>query len=237
MNTLHYIGRELDVFAHATNWKRYWSAKILPFLRGDVLEVGAGLGSNTSLLIAAREVRSWTCVEPDPDLARRLKQALESRTETARCRVVAGTTRSFDRTAQFDSLIYIDVLEHIEGDKQELEWAARLLRPRGTLVVLAPAHQWLYTSFDKAIGHFRRYTRKTLIDCSPSGCHLEKINYLDSCGLLTSLGNRLLLNRANPSLSQIRFWDSYLLPISAVLDPLFRFRIGKSVLGIWRKSD
>lgn len=145
-----------------------------------------------------------------------------------------GTTQSLPKEPQFDSIIYIDVLEHIEDDKRELESAAQLLRNEGSLIVLAPAHEWLYTPFDKAIGHFRRYTRKTLRQCTPSGCTLEEIRYLDCCGMLASFGNRVLLRQSNPSVEQIRFWDGYLVPFSTILDLLLRFRLGKSVLGIWK---
>jgi len=231
-----YIGQELDLFSHAKNWKRYWSAKLLPLLQGDVLEVGAGLGSNTSLLIRGGRVCSWTCVEPDPNLAERLQLGLAGRKETAGCRVVSGTTRSFESKPQFDSLIYIDVLEHIEADGQELETASHLLRPGGVLIVLSPAHQWLYTPFDRAIGHFRRYTRKTLTACTPADCRLEDMYFLDSCGMLVSLANRLLLKQSDPTLGQIRFWDTYVVPISIVLDRVLRFKLGKSIVGVWRKA-
>jgi spermidine synthase len=236
MTISHYVGQELDIFAHAKNWKRYWSSKIRPFIRGDVLEVGAGLGSNTSFLLNMAMVRSWTCLEPDPKLASRLKGTLDANPQTAACEVIVGTTESFTPTPQFDCIIYIDVLEHIKADKQELESVACLLRHEGALIVLSPAHEWLYTPFDKAIGHFRRYTRKTLKDRTPSGCTIAAIVYLDSCGMLASIANRVLLRQADPSLKQILFWDRYLVPFSVRLDPIWRFRLGKSTLGIWRKQ-
>lgn len=234
MTVLQYAGQELDVFAHARNWKRYWASKARPFLGGDVAEVGAGIGSNTPLLRPSA-ARSWTCLEPDPRLANRLREALDSDPETRSCKVVVGTTASLKQEPQFDSIIYIDVLEHIADDKEELRRAAGLLRPGGTVVVLSPAHQWLYTPFDQSIGHFRRYTTKTLAACTPSECDLVKILYLDSCGLLASLGNRLLLKQQNPSLRQIQFWDRYLVPGSVMFDPVFRFAVGKSILGVWRR--
>ena len=236
MSAFQYVGQELDVFAHARNWKRYWSSIIRPFIRGDVLEAGAGVGSNTSLLLIEDAVRSWTCLEPDPDLALRLKASLEQNAKTVGCKVVVGTTRIFTRAPQFDSIIYIDVLEHIQDDKQELESAADLLRKGGSLIVLSPAHQWLYTPFDEAIGHFRRYTRNTLRQCAPANCKLQQLRYLDSCGMLASLGNRVLLRQSQPSLEQIRFWDKYLVPFSTILDRVFRFRLGKSALAIWQKT-
>ena len=235
MSTLHYVGQELDVFAHATNWKRYWSSVVQPFIKGDVLEVGAGLGVNTPFL-KPRATRSWTCLEPDPALAARLETSLKNKAETAHCKTIIGTTRSFGSVPQFDALLYIDVLEHIEDDRGELEYAARLLRPKGSLIVLSPAHPWLYTPFDKSIGHVRRYTRRTLAGCVPPSCHQERLIYLDSCGMLASLGNRLLLQQSDPTLKQIHFWDQFLVPPSAFFDHLTRYTLGKSVLAIWTKQ-
>ncbi|HEX7670077.1 MAG TPA: hypothetical protein VF395_10860, partial [Polyangiaceae bacterium] len=70
-----YVGTELDVFALAENWKRYYGSFLAPFLSGDVLEVGAGLGATTRALCDG-SARRWTCLEPDPELARRIDAAL-----------------------------------------------------------------------------------------------------------------------------------------------------------------
>jgi SAM-dependent methyltransferase len=235
MTTMQYVGQELDIFAHATNWKRYWSSKISDWISGDVLEVGAGLGTNIPVLNPAR-ARSWTALEPDPELAKRLREAVaEDNAAAGRCKVLIGTTQNLEPLAQFDTVLYVDVLEHIERDRDEMGRASRLLRTNGKVIVLSPAHQWLYTPFDQAIGHFRRYDRATLAACTPSDCKLEKLIYLDSAGLLASLGNRLLLRQSVPSLGQILFWDRNLVPVSTVLDPLLMHALGKSLLGIWRK--
>ena len=153
MSDYQYEGQELDSFAHAQNWKNYWSSCVLPSISGDVLEVGAGIGVNTPILVS-NAVGSWTCLEPDPELAGRAQAALQNNPKTTACEVVVGTTASvLPSGRQFDTLVYIDVLEHIPEDADELKTAARLLRRGGKLVVLSPAHQWLYSPFDKAIGH------------------------------------------------------------------------------------
>jgi len=235
VNTFHYAGQELDLFVHARNWKRYWASQLCPFVRGDVLEVGAGIGSNTALIkTCAAGVRSWTALEPDPTLVNKLEQTLSADPATADCIVRTGITRSIDTSSRFDTLLYIDVLEHIEYDREEMETAANLLRPGGRIVVLSPAHQWLYTPFDEAIGHFRRYNKASLKACAPSGCKMVRLQYLDSVGLLASLGNHFLQQK-QPKLSQILFWDRYLVRASKVVDSLFLHSIGKSILAIWRK--
>jgi hypothetical protein len=136
----------------------------------------------------------------------------------------------------FDTIIYIDVLEHIKEDRSELTEAARRLRLGGHVLVLAPAHQWLYTRFDNAVGHYRRYCKKTLAALTPDDLELVRLIYLDSAGLLASLGNRLMLHSAVPTPRQIAVWDKGLVPLSRLVDPLLFYSMGKSVLAVWRKK-
>jgi hypothetical protein len=109
------------------------------------------------------------------------------------------------------------------------------LNPNGRLIVLGPAHSWLYSEFDAAIGHFRRYTRRTISALQPSGLTIEKLIYLDVVGLFASLGNRLILRSSLPTEQQVLFWDRWLVTSSRVLDPLVGHRLGKSVLAVMRR--
>lgn len=236
MNHAPYMGQELDVFAHATNWKNYWSSQIREYLGGNVLEVGAGLGANTPFLYS-QQACSWTCLEPDASLAARMKARFASHPELMQCRVLTGTLKDIDSGSRFDAILYIDVLEHIEDDCREMELAASHLSARGRIIVLAPAHQRLFTPFDQAIGHFRRYDRVSLTRCTPGGCQLERMSYLDSVGLLATLGNHLVLRQSDPSLKQILLWDRFLVRASRLVDRLSFHLIGKSILGVWKKID
>ncbi|MGA8757243.1 MAG: methyltransferase domain-containing protein [Stellaceae bacterium] len=125
-----YIGTELEIFAAASNWKSYIAQKIGPFIDGRVLEVGAGIGANTRVLYSAR-VSEWTCLEPDPDLAGRIKWPRKHGGLPRCCRVVNGTVAALESSGPFDTILYLDVLEHIANDRAELACAARLLSPQG----------------------------------------------------------------------------------------------------------
>jgi SAM-dependent methyltransferase len=230
-----YSGNELDVFYLARNWKAYWAGELRPYLGSDVLEVGAGTGSNTELLCSARHTR-WLCLEPDEALLR----GLARRVETHPCRAVIearrGTLESIAEGERFDTILYIDVLEHIEDDRRELESASRLLRGGGFLVVLAPAHQWLYSPFDRAIGHYRRYSKESLAATAPGRLEPQRLFYLDSAGLLTSAANLLCLRQSLPTAGQIRFWDRWIVPVSVRMDRWLRLALGKTVVGVWRNE-
>jgi 2-polyprenyl-3-methyl-5-hydroxy-6-metoxy-1,4-benzoquinol methylase len=149
---------------------------------------------------------------------------------------VAGTLADLPPGQSFDTLLYIDVLEHIERDAAEMIRARDRLNDGGHLIVLAPAHPFLYTPFDAAVGHFRRYTRSSLRAAAPGGLRERSMRYLDAAGLLASAANRLLLGQAMPTLHQILFWDRFLIPVSRVADRLLGGSLGKSVLGVWERT-
>jgi SAM-dependent methyltransferase len=224
-----YIGSELDLFALAVNWKRYWTGHIQPFLRGRILEIGAGIGSNT--LALADSSQDWTCLEPDAELADRLRRRLAG--AGLSFRVVNGTTADIPSEDRFDCALYIDVLEHIPDDRAELRRVSAFLRPGGRLIVLAPAHQFLFSAFDEAVGHCRRYSRKALLAVAPPDVRVERAFYLDSAGAVASAANRLVLRQSMPTAQQLKFWDSRLVPVSRLIDPVFGYRLGKSVVAIW----
>lgn len=229
----HYVGSELELFAAATNWKAYLAAILRPFVLGRVLEVGAGIGSNISYLNSGL-VREWTCLEPDANLARHIEDRLRTGHLPANCRVVTGTIASVDAAALFDTILYLDVLEHVSEDCAELVRARRYLATRGNLVVLAPAHQFLFTAFDAAIGHHRRYNRAGLRALTPPGCQLTACFMLDCVGFFASLANKILLSAALPSERQIAAWDKLLVPISRILDRRIGYSFGKTIVAVWR---
>ena len=230
-----YQGTELDLFSKATHWKAYWGTIVAKYLGERVLEVGAGSGT-TARLLCKTQHKSWLALEPDAHLAKQIARDKEAGLLPAAVSVQVGTLAGLEQSANFDTILYIDVLEHIAGDRTELQLAFNFLAPGGFLIVLAPAHQFLFTPFDASIGHFRRYDRRSLLDIAPAGLSVETARYLDSAGLLASLGNRFILKSSMPTPGQIKFWDSWLVPASTVLDPITLYNLGKSILVVWRKS-
>jgi SAM-dependent methyltransferase len=232
-----YIGNELEVFKHARNWKRYWSGRVRRFLKGDVLEVGAGLGTNTRLLRSADQ-RRWVCLEPDAQLLRQFEQSLRESPIAQNCELYHGTINDLPANESFDAILYIDVLEHIPDDSAEIKRAAARLRNGGRIIVLSPAHNWLFSPFDAAIGHCRRYTRTSLsgVAGQTEQLRLDQLIYLDAFGLFASAANRLLLRQSLPTLGQILFWDRALVPCSRLVDGFLGRRVGKSILGTWVKD-
>ncbi|SRR6266496_2030863 len=85
-----YPGGELELFAPARNWKAYWSSPLWPYLHRDVLEAGAGIGTNTRILRHNRQPR-WVCLEPDRRLLEKLKSGLQRQPAQGLCEPFRGT--------------------------------------------------------------------------------------------------------------------------------------------------
>lgn len=241
MSTTHrpYEGSELTLFRDAHHWKSYLYDFLAPHLRGArLLEVGSGLGGNVPHY--AHLSRDITLLEPDGDLI------AESEAFTAGCgnhlRHIQGTTGSLTPDIiedGFDAILYADVLEHIEDSVAEVGRAAQLLRPGGRLVVVVPAYPALFSEFDAAIGHHRRYTRRMLRSEFSAGFpegHITTLRHLEAVGVFPSLLNKLLLRQSAPTPAQVKLWDTWMVPISRrVLDPLVFGTFGKSVIGVIEK--
>lgn len=235
MNT-PYVGSELDLFAGARNWKAYWSSILAPYLGRKVLDVGAGIGA-TARVFASRKFDRYLALEPDAVLVARMLQEGHNGAYPGAFEARQGTSEALGDDEYFDTILYIDVLEHIAGDDEELARISAHLLPGGCIVVLSPAHQWLFSAFDHAIGHVRRYDKASLLSVNPPGLNAERVFYLDSVGMAASLGNRLVLRSAFPSARQIALWDGWMIPLSKGLDQVTRFTIGKSIVGIFRKPE
>jgi len=233
-NKQSYTGDELEIFAKALHWKAYYRQFIAPYLGKRVLEVGAGIGATTSVLCDGSQ-DEWQCLEPDENLAAEISHKIRNNVLPRCCRTLAGTITDLAPDQLFDSILYIDVLEHIADDKTEIHEASIHLDNGSSLVVLSPAYPFLYSPFDRSIGHHRRYTHSSLAALKPENCELVKMVQLDSLGALTSIANRFLLRQDIPTEKQIYFWDRFLIPTAKVIDKMLGYRVGRSIIAIWER--
>ncbi|MBC8414240.1 MAG: class I SAM-dependent methyltransferase [Nitrospira sp.] len=233
-NSNEYIGNELELFEKAVNWKTYYGQFIKQHLRGRILEIGAGIGGTTAALCDGTQ-EDWTCLEMDGNLSEKINELRQNGSIPSICRVVTGTVDSLSENDIYDVIIYIDVMEHIDDDSAEVIRALNHLKTGGKLIVLVPAHQWLYSPFDKAIGHYRRYNKEMMKAIVPDIMTQEQLFYLDSVGMAASVANMLFLKQFYPTEKQLKFWDDVLIRASRVMDMLLRYSVGKSLMGIWKK--
>ena len=236
MTNFNYSGSELDIFSYAENWKKYWSKIVRKYLGFTGLEVGAGIGTNSKILFN-KESKRWVALEPDKQLCKEISKSISKDNSLRSIEVISGTIANLSVSELFDTILYIDVLEHIENDFSELITAQSHLTLTGHIVVLAPAHNFLFTPFDKKIGHFRRYNKKMLRAITPPNCSIVDLRYIDSVGMLASLANKAFLKSDSPSLKQVLLWDKFMVRSSLLIDKLFGFLLGKTIICVLKKND
>ncbi len=235
LSNLVYVGKELELFASANNWNNYLKSHLQKHIKGNVLEVGAGIGTKTKILFN-KNVNSWVCLEPDSNLASNIDVIIAQQQISKCCSVKVGTIDDISISDKFDTILYIDVIEHLKEDSEELNKAIKFLKKDGLLIVLVPAHNFLYSHFDSAIGHIRRYNKSMFEKFKFENATNVKLIYLDSFGLIGSFFNKIL-RQSYPTSRQIWMWDKILVSLSRMFDRLTNYSLGKSVLAVWRKNN
>jgi SAM-dependent methyltransferase len=215
----------LEVMAEAVRYNGYLDAQlraVLPDPSEAVMDFGAGSGT---FAVPLRDCGvSVTCVEPDGELGRRLR-------ERGLCVV-----RSLDEvpTAAFKLIYSLNVLEHIEDDRGAVTRLRDHLAPGGSLFLYVPAFQVLYSSMDRRVGHLRRYRRAGMLALlAEAGLVPLTVRYVDSLGFLAALAYRLM-GSSDGSINRraLVFYDRWLFPFSLLLDRVTGRWFGKNLLVI-----
>ncbi len=226
MNNHRYSGDDvLDIMSkYARNRNAEIERLIVKFLGLNdgsrtyrVLEFGAGKGEFTHR-IAKRKYINLVAVESDSFYLRDLQQFVEVYSSLEK---VPGT---------FDCIFAIDVLEHLEDDETCLKLFFEKLNTNGKLFVYVPARKELLSSFDKKIGHFRRYSKNELFTkVIEAGFVTETIRYHELLGYFASMINKWLLNGAGLNKTTVRIYDRVLVPLTNILERFITAPVGKSL--------
>ena len=205
--------------------------QVAPSLGGRVLEIGCGVGSFT-VKMAARG-HAVTAVDIDPNYVTATRQRLADHPDVA---VLQGDATAMDWRPEFDTVLMLDVLEHIEDDVGFIRRLGGALRPGGSLVLKVPAGPWLFGPMDRAIGHYRRYTERSLVRAYQAGGYtLSWCRPFNAVGMLGWFVNGRLFKRTTPPAMQVSAFDS-LLPVVKLVDRLNPLPFGLSLIAAGRKS-
>lgn len=222
--------KTLESMSQAQQYNRWTLRKIDFYLQGDILEVGCGIGNFTKELIHFGNVFA---IDIDKEYVSTTLKLLKGKAHIGFGDIEKGLY--FFKSQRFDRVVCINVLEHIQDDDKALDNIYSLLKNEGYLILLVPAHQFLYGSIDKSIGHFRRYNKKSLIAILKNkGFKIEKVRLLNMIGAIGWLISSKLFSERAVDEKKIKIFN-FIAPITLPLEDFFAPPFGTSILVIARK--
>lgn len=226
---VNYPGWELKYFDKAQNFRNYQQHLIKKYINGTVAEVGPGNGINAKMY--KKYCDKLHLFEPTKKLSIHLKKKFESEVKIKVFNKRFKTSKSY-----YNSIIYLDVIEHIKDHKLEIINAYDSLKKNGHLIINVPAFQFLYSQFDKDVDHIKRF-KKNDFEKILKKKKVENLNmfYYDSIGFCLSLVSRIFTKdyKSNFGL-KIKFWNKLII-LSKILDIVLLYSVGKSLAVIVKK--
>lgn len=219
----------LDSMESAVNYNDWVVSLFAPYLLGPICEVGAGTGTITERIATSGDV---IALEPSSIGVRKLHERFEGVNGIT---VVQGTATDLD-PASVNSVVLSNVLEHIEDDEGTLKSIFDALSPGGHLMVFCPAFMFLYTDFDRSIGHIRRYRLGELeAKVRAAGFEICERRYVNPLGAIAWFIVGKVLRRPQTESGLVRIWDRLVVPVTRVVERQIRFPFGQSVLVVGQK--
>jgi SAM-dependent methyltransferase len=230
-----YDGHDLEALSDLRNYQRWIVESFSPYLTGTGVEFGAGIGAMSQWFVPAMD--QIDLVEPSPNLVDRLARRFE---DMPAVRVKSESMEAYlasQPDESLDTVVLVNLLEHINDDGAALEGLARILRPGGYALIFVPAMPALYSRLDQLLGHHRRYTRRNLAaGVGKAGFEIVSLKYFDFLGILpwwlvNTLGGK---ESFDPKLSVL--YDRVGVPVTRLIESLVSPPIGKNLLLVARRS-
>ena len=197
------------------------------------MEAGAGIGTVADLVLRRASPREMLLIEPAGNNIPALRKKFEN---DPRVTIHYGYLEDIRDRTTADTVIAVNVMEHVERDADFLRAAHQTLTSNGALLLLVPAVPAIYGSLDREFDHYRRYTRSGLErSLLEAGFEIEALHYLNMVGVAAWFAAGRILRRTTLKRGQVRFYDRFVIPWLRRIESLVRPPIGQSLLAIARK--
>ncbi len=217
----------------ATNYNQWTFELFCDYIRGDVLEVGCGVGSFTKLMDDHGNFDSLYSIDISQPAIDFIK------TKKFKNKIKIECIDLINAEGSYDFILCMNVMEHVEDDKNFFRKLTGLLKKNGVLFLLVPSHMFLYSNFDKAAGHFKRYAKKDMNSSDlPAEIKLIDQYYFNMIGALGywAVYKALKSGNINDTEGEIGMFDKYIVPFSKKLLPL-KVPFGISLISIYKKIN
>ncbi|MBC8331998.1 MAG: class I SAM-dependent methyltransferase [Anaerolineae bacterium] len=232
---IHTITNTLDLLTDTYNYNHWIYSLMRPHLGERILEVGAGIGNITQFLLSSKEVVCLDLEDEYVDILRDYAHTHKNITPLQLSLLDLPSTQA--PLNYFDTVLCINVLEHIENDLLAVQQMASVLKPGGKLWLYVPAGQWAYGALDKELGHFRRYTRPRLRSLAiDANLELLECHYVNMVGIFgwywsARVRKDRVIRRANAHLMD------RLVPYLSAIERLVRPPFGQSLVAVMERSE
>ena len=230
-----YFGKDLEAMSFAQNYHRWILEEIFPYLGPKTAEIGAGMGNFSEFLLESNNIEQMFSYEPDKDMFEILqdKFANNPRIETINDFFSAQSVTD----KKLDSVVLINVLEHIEKDERALSEINSTMTDNGHLLIFVPALQKLFSETDRVLGHFRRYQKAELrAKVESAGFKIKKLEYFDFTGIFPWFFVVRVLKKDPLVSANVDLYDKLAIPIIKRFEKVFSPPIGKNLILIAQKK-
>ncbi|HTN07500.1 class I SAM-dependent methyltransferase [Agriterribacter sp.] len=225
--------KTLETIAKASNFNQWMYSEIKPFLKGEILEIGSGIGNISQYAIA--DGFKITLSDFNAGYYQWLKEKFLNFPAVQNIVQIDLLHPDFQKKysflyEKFDSVFLLNVIEHIEDDITAVKNCKFLMKRNGHLILLAPAYKWLYCRFDRELGHYRRYTlhsMEQILRCN--GLYIHSGNYFNAAGILGWLFSGKMMSKRMIGNDEMSVFN-HIVPIARIIDKLTVKKIGLSVI-------
>jgi SAM-dependent methyltransferase len=229
-----YSGEELDSLGEMRNYHAWIAGRFAPYLGARIVEAGAGIGTFAEHLLAAAPDARVTLVEPAANNYPHLLARFAGRPGV---RTLPGYLDEAGEDGSADSVVAVNVMEHVRDDDAFLRTAHRLLAPGGHVLLFVPALPALFGTLDRAFEHFRRYTRREL-EARLRGAGLQPLDvrYTNLPGVAAWwLSGKVLRRRTVPA-RDARLYDRWVVPWVRQMERVWTPPLGQSLIAVARRA-
>lgn len=226
------------------NYNKWLFSMFSKYIGKDVLEVGAGTGRFSNIL-AEQNLSKLVLLEPSLLFVTRLKS--EIRRNQGSLEIIQSDALSYDKPelyGTFDSVVMVQVIEHVEDDLSVICHMTKYLKKGGYIIIQVPALKWLFGHWDKQAGHFRRYTKKDIRNFTEnSGCWISEMYYFNFPGIFgwwfnfclkkNDFGNTVDNAKLN---EQGIFFDRTIVPVISLIEKFVHPPLGLGLHAILEKK-
>lgn len=233
-NQTTYIGDDLEDMSGAPRYYTWILNKFAPYVGKHIVEVGAGSGTVSRMILDKFSPDTFVGTEPSPQVHQKLVGNLKTYKNVQTINAFLPTVKNSIPTKP-DTFFYINVMEHVERDQEEVNTVFDILPSGGHLLVFVPALQAIYGEFDKKVGHYRRYHKKQLRELAENaGFDIVDLHFVDFLGIIPWFILFKVLKREDLG-GNASLYDRFVVPVISRIENIIHPPIGKNLFLIARK--